>query len=99
MLLADVIGTVITDVLASTIEENNPTFLIVAEVTATGEQTGETLVALDLMGASKGERVLISQGSSVRQTIDTKDKPLDAVIAGIVDIVYHDDKETYHAYK
>ena len=39
--------------------------------------------------------MLVSQGSSVRQTEITKDKPVDAVIMGIVDIVEENGKVVF----
>jgi len=39
------------------------------------------------MGSGPGEVVLVSRGSSARQTEETKDRPVDAVIIGIVDLV------------
>jgi microcompartment protein CcmK/EutM len=48
------------------------------------------IVALDLVGAGPGEMVIIAQGSSARQTDMTYQKPIDAVIAGIVDLVEED---------
>jgi microcompartment protein CcmK/EutM len=45
------------------------------------------VVALDLVGAGMGEIVLVAQGSSARQTPMTFEKPIDGVVAGIVDLV------------
>ena len=45
------------------------------------------MIALDIVGAGRGEIVLVSQGSSTRQTPGTIDKPVDALIVGIVDSV------------
>ena len=50
--------------------------------------TGRTLIAIDMLGAGEGEFVLITQGSSARLTPQTKDKPVDAIIIGIVDQVH-----------
>ncbi|MEX2121068.1 MAG: EutN/CcmL family microcompartment protein [Pirellulales bacterium] len=52
--------------------------------------TGRTFVAVDTVGAGHGEYVLIVQGSSARQTPETKNLPVDAVIVGIVDTVHVD---------
>ncbi|MDQ8204636.1 EutN/CcmL family microcompartment protein [Pelagicoccus sp. SDUM812003] len=46
-----------------------------------------TIVAVDAMGAGKGEMVLFCQGSSARQASGMKNLPVDAVITGIVDTV------------
>jgi len=43
------------------------------------------VVAVDAVGAGLGETVLVTSGSSARQTDLTKDKPVDAVIVAIVD--------------
>lgn len=43
------------------------------------------VVAVDSVGAGVGEIVLVAQGSSARQTAMTHNKPIDAVIAAIVD--------------
>ena len=46
-----------------------------------------TIVAVDTLGAGKGEMVLFCQGSSARQASGMKTLPVDAVITGIVDSV------------
>ena len=46
-----------------------------------------TIVAVDSVGAGKGELVLFSQGSSARLAPGLKSSPVDAVIIGIVDAV------------
>jgi len=51
------------------------------------EEASEYLVALDGVGAGVGEVVIVSQGSSCRQTEVTKERPIDALIVGIVDLV------------
>jgi len=43
------------------------------------------VVAVDSVGAGVGEIVLVAQGSSARQTAQTHNKPVDAVIIAIVD--------------
>lgn len=43
------------------------------------------VVAVDSVGAGVGEIVLVTQGSSARQTELTRNKPVDAVITAIVD--------------
>jgi microcompartment protein CcmK/EutM len=54
--------------------------------------SGSSVVAVDSVGAGEGECVLFTQGSSARLTDTTKDKPVDAVIVGIVDSVEVDGK-------
>jgi microcompartment protein CcmK/EutM len=43
------------------------------------------VVAVDSRSAGPGEIVLVAQGSSARQTKVTQNRPVDAVIMGIVD--------------
>ncbi len=57
--------------------------------------TGRTFVAVDMLGAGKGDYVLITQGSSARLTPETKNMPIDTVIVGIVDQVRVDDSSVY----
>ena len=85
MILAKVLGNIIVSVKVDGIDGSK--YMIVAPCTPAGETAEGAMVALDLIGATTGEFVLVSQGSSVRQTEITKDKPVDAVIMGIVDIV------------
>ena len=60
-------------------------FLIVRELELDGTPTEAFVVAADSVGAGEGETVLVAQGSSGRQTVLTKGKPVDAVIMAIVD--------------
>jgi ethanolamine utilization protein EutN len=57
--------------------------------------TGRTFVAVDTLGAGKGDFVLITQGSSARLTPETKNMPIDTVIVGIVDQVHVDENQVY----
>ena len=52
-----------------------------------GEPTGAFVIAADAVGSGVGEVVLVAQGSSARLTEATREKPVDAVIMGIVDTV------------
>ncbi len=59
--------------------------LIVENLTTTLEREGGYVVAVDSVGAGRGEVVLYATGSSARLTAVTKDRPVDAVIMAIVD--------------
>jgi microcompartment protein CcmK/EutM len=61
--------------------------LVVRPCDVTGNPTGSPLVAADGVGAGIGEIVLLAAGSSARQTVATKDRPVDAVIMAIVDLL------------
>ena len=54
--------------------------------------TGRVLVAVDFLGAGRGEYVLVTQGSSARLTERTKSMPVDAIVIGLVDTVQLDGK-------
>jgi microcompartment protein CcmK/EutM len=56
------------------------------------------VVAVDAVGAGVGETVLVTQGSSARQTELTTNKPVDAVIVAIVDDVEIADKQDWTAF-
>jgi ethanolamine utilization protein EutN len=60
-------------------------FLIVREIDLELKEKDRFVVAVDSVGAGEGEVVLVATGSSSRMTSFTKDKPVDAVIMGIVD--------------
>lgn len=61
--------------------------LLVREVDAAFQAAGNSLVAVDAVGAGTGELVLVAAGSSARLTEATRDRPVDHVICGIVDTV------------
>jgi microcompartment protein CcmK/EutM len=69
--------------------------LLVREVDAHFKAAGNHLVAADAVGAGEGEIVMVAAGSSARLTEVSRDKPVDAVIVGIVDAVEVDGKDVY----
>ena len=85
MQLAKVIG----DVVVTRKDENltGVKLLVLQPLSASGEPSGRTLVALDSVGAGVGETVLIVSGSSARMASGMKDCPVDAVIVGIIDSI------------
>ena len=90
MYLGRVIGTV-----WSTKKDENlvgAKFLIVRELSLELKEKDRFVVAVDSVGAGEGEVVLVATGSSSRMTSFTKDKPVDAVIMGIVDKLDVSDK-------
>lgn len=46
---------------------------------------GESIVAIDIIGAGVGEYVLVAQGSAARIGCNMADAPVDAAIVGIID--------------
>jgi len=72
------------------------TLLLVEDVDAsTGRGTGDVAVVADTIGAGAGDVVLVTQGSAARFTAITKDRPLDALVVGIVDAIRMDGADTF----
>lgn len=62
--------------------------LLVDLITPDGKKTGDYLIAIDTVGAGAGEKVLIiDEGNSARQILDSEEGPVRSVIVGIVDEV------------
>jgi len=60
-------------------------FLVVEDCDQAGAGRKEYLVALDMVGADRGQLVLLAQGSSCRWTERTDDRPMDVLAVAIVD--------------
>jgi microcompartment protein CcmK/EutM len=69
--------------------------LLVREVDGKFQPAGNHVVAADAVGAGEGEIVMVVAGSSARLTEVSRDKPVDAVIVGIVDAVEVAGKDVY----
>jgi len=83
MILGKVIGTV-----RSTKKDENlvgSKLLIVRQLSIDFKEKENFVVAVDSVGAGEGEIVLVATGSSARQTNNTKNRPVDAVVMAIVD--------------
>ncbi|HMP74362.1 MAG TPA: EutN/CcmL family microcompartment protein [Kiritimatiellia bacterium] len=93
MILAKVVGTVVATRKEPSLEGLR--FLFVRAVDAAGKETGGHVIAADAMGAGPGEIVLIAAGSSARQTEETNNRPVDAVVMAIVDMVSENGQTTY----
>ena len=93
MILAQVVGTVV-----STRKDKGLLglkLLLTREVDGAFKPTGNFVVAADAVGAGVEELVLIAAGSSARLTEVSRDRPVDAVICGIVDAVEMDGRDVY----
>ena len=69
--------------------------LLVQQTDITGTSKGGYVVAVDSVGAGKGEIVLYAAGSSARQTDATQNKPVDTVVMAIVDLIDSEGKTTF----
>lgn len=93
MVLGKVIGTVVCSLKND--EISGPRYLIVEKCNHYGIRKGEHIVAIDLVGAGNEEMVIAVEGSSARETERTINKPVDAAIVGIVDMIDEYDKVVY----
>lgn len=85
MQMGKIIGTVVSTQKDEKLE--GLIFHVVKHVDFDGKPIDNFVVTVDAVGAGIGEVVLFASGSAARQTHITKDKPVDAVIMAIVDIV------------
>lgn len=86
MHIARVIGTVVS----SSKEEAllGLKFLLLQQTNpSAAPKSGAYIVAADAVGAGIGDLVLYCSGSSARQTQVTKDRPVDATVMAIVDLI------------
>ncbi|MBC7794603.1 MAG: EutN/CcmL family microcompartment protein [Clostridia bacterium] len=85
MLIARVVGSVVATRKEAELEGLK--LLLLQGTGPDGKGNGTHVVAADAVGAGAGDLVLYCSGSSARQTQVTKDRPVDAVVMAIIDIV------------
>ena len=83
MQIARVVGTTISTIKDEKVHGSK--LLILCQTDETGEMIGRPYVAVDLVDAGEGDLVLSGHGSSARQTYQTKDCPVDAVVMAVID--------------
>ncbi|HAG15692.1 MAG TPA: ethanolamine utilization protein EutN [Bacteroidales bacterium] len=93
MILGKVVGTITSS--TSGIEIPGARYLLVEKCNQQGNSKNDFLVALDLVGAGKEEIVMISESTSARETSTTTNKPIDAIIVGIIDLIDENNKIVY----
>jgi len=93
MILGKVVGTVVSS--STSIGIDGARFLLIDKCSQAGVKKGDYVVALDLVGAGNDEMVLVAEGSPCRETPATVNKPLDALVVGIVDVIDENDKIVY----
>ncbi len=93
MILGKVVGTVVS----STIKDGmaGSRYLLIDKTDQFGSKKGDFVVALDFLGAGYDELVLVTEGSPSRETPLTVNKPLDALVVGIVDLIDENDTVVY----
>ena len=88
-----VLGQVVGNVVATQKNEKliGKKLLIVKAIDLKGKLLEPFVVAVDLVGVGIGERVLVVNGSSARQTDETKDRSIDSAIVAKVDSIQIED--------
>lgn len=94
---------IVTGTVVSTVKQEallGLKLLVVQEADTHGKVIGSNfLIAVDAVGAGLGDVVLTASGSSARLTDITQEKPVDAVIVGIVDYVEISRELTYRKHE
>jgi microcompartment protein CcmK/EutM len=93
MILGKVVGTIVSSIKNDGIEGTR--YLLIDKTNQHGEKKGDYIVALDLIGAGNDELVMISESTSARETQTTLNKPIDAIIVGIIDMIDENEKVIY----
>jgi microcompartment protein CcmK/EutM len=94
MVLGRVTGAVVSTHKEKLLEGSK--LLVVERLDATTMKgTGESVIAIDSVGAGVGEVVFYVSGSSARMTAATEGRPADATITGIVDLISVGGKDVY----
>jgi len=93
MILGKVVGTVVA--VKKEIDIEGARFLLINICNQRGEKKGDFIVALDLVGAGYDELVMISQSTPARETQITTNKPIDAIIVGIIDVIDENENIVY----
>ena len=83
MKIARVIGTTISTIKDEKVRGGK--LLILRQTDEAGIFIGKSYVAVDLVDAGVDDLVLTGHGSSARQTYQTKDCPVDAVVIAVID--------------
>ena len=86
MILARISGSVVSTIHHPIV--NGRKLLVAERLDAAGRPTGGYLIAIDAIGAGRGETVLIiDEGTGARQILDNDNAPVRSVVVGIVDEV------------
>jgi len=97
MLIGKVVGTVVATRKTESLEGLK--LYMVQNHDAAGRKAKGYVVAADAVGSGLGEMVLYATGSSARQTDMTDNRPVDAIIMGVIDTWDVDDKVVYTKYE
>ncbi|HKJ28159.1 MAG TPA: EutN/CcmL family microcompartment protein [Anaerolineales bacterium] len=93
MKIAKVVGVAICTMKEPRLEESK--MLLVSDTDQNGEIVGTPYIAQDIVGVGPDELVIVVQGSSARVAVWDDNKPVDAVIVGILDSLQFDGETTF----
>ena len=93
MQIARVVGTVVATVKSESLEGRK--LLVIQPLDGSLNETGRTMVAIDSVGAGKGEIVFWCRGREASFPFLPAEVPSDCTIVGIVDSVFLDSR--FHA--
>ncbi len=93
MLIARVMGSAVSTAKDPSLVGHK--LLLVREADATGEPTGPVFVAVDGAGAGTGEVVLVATGSAARLGEKSREKPIDALVVGVLDSMDIDGSDVF----
>lgn len=85
MKLGKIVGTVVSSQKDQKTE--GLTFFVVRDLSVDMKNKASFVIAVDSVGAGVGEVVLYASGSSARQTDRTNNRPIDACVMAIVDMI------------
>ncbi|MEE8307890.1 MAG: EutN/CcmL family microcompartment protein [Gammaproteobacteria bacterium] len=84
MILARITGSIVSTIHHPIVEGRK--LLLAERLDHAGKPAGGYLIAMDAIGAGKGETVLIlDEGSGARQILDDASAPVRSLVVGIVD--------------
>jgi microcompartment protein CcmK/EutM len=93
MKIAKVVGVAVSTVKEARLEDSK--LLLVSDADQTGKVVGSPYIAQDVVGVGPGELVVVVQGSTARVASGDSNKPVDAVIVGILDSLQFEGKTTF----
>ena len=86
MILARITGSVVSTIHHPIVDGRK--LLLAERLDEAGNPTGGYLIAIDAIGAGRGETVLIlDEGNGARQILEDDDAPVRSMVVGIVDEV------------
>ena len=93
MKIAKVVGVAICTMKEPRLEDSK--LLLVCDADQTGKEIGPPYIAQDIVGVGPGELVTVVQGSSARVAVWDNNKPVDAVIVGILDSLQYEGETSF----